>query len=249
MILEAASITLGVAATAAVLARGAFHPRSRMFCPLVSRLHSSEDSHIALTFDDGPTPNVTERVLEILEGHDMPATFFVIGRHAVQHPDLIRRIRDGGHDLGNHSYCHHRHGLFRQGRYWRDQIRRTDDVIAHAIGYRPAWFRPPMGFKSPAIGSAARETGHGIVTWTRRAYDGHHTSSDAIEKRLVGRIEPGDIVLMHDGFEPGRPRDLLPLVDALPRVLESIRQKGLQPSLLQAPSAGRIVRRSDERAT
>lgn len=249
MIFEAASITLGAAATTAVLARGAFHPRSRIFGPLVCHLEPSSESRIALTFDDGPTPDTTVRVLELLEEHDMLATFFVIGQHAARHPDLLRRIRDGGHDLGNHTYSHHRHGLFRHGRYWKDQIQRTDDVIAQATGHTTRWFRPPMGFKSPAIARAARQTGHEIVTWTRRAFDGLPTTSHAIEDRLVGRITPGDIVLMHDGFEPDRPRDLTPLIDALPRILDSIREKGIHTSLLQPASSGRRARRSDKRAT
>ena len=248
MILEAASITLGAAATT-LLARGAFHPRSRIFGPVVTRLELSSTPRIALTFDDGPTPGVTERVLEILQEHDMFATFFVIGQHAAQHPDLLRRIRDGGHELGNHTYSHHRHGLFRHGRYWKDQIRRTDDVIAQATGHTTHWFRPPMGFKSPAIARAASEAGHEIVTWTRRAFDGFPTTSDAIEHHLVGRIEPGDIVLMHDGFEPDRPRDLSPLIDALPRILDSIRERGLQASPLQSASADRLASRPDKRAT
>jgi peptidoglycan-N-acetylglucosamine deacetylase len=236
MIFEAASITLAAAtaATTAVLARGAFHPRSRIFGPVVTRLEPANVPHVALTFDDGPTPGVTERVLELLEQRDMRATFFVIGQHAVEHPDLLRRIQDGGHDLGNHTFDHHRHGLFRHGRYWKEQIQSTDDAIVRATGHRPTWFRPPMGFKSPAIAMAARHTGHEIVTWTRRAFDGHLTTSGAIKNRLVGRINPGEIVLMHDGFEPGRPRDLSPMIDALPHVLDSLVQRGFHTSLLQA---------------
>ena len=186
MILEVASITLGAAATA-VLAHGAFHPRSRIFCPTVSRLEPSRDSRIALTFDDGPTPDVTERVLTILSERDMLATFFVIGQHAAQHPDLLKRIRDGGHDLGNHTYSHHRQGLFRHGWYWKDQIQRTDDVIAKATGQTTFWFRPPMGFKSPAIARAARLTGHDLATWSRRTSERYANRWAARESRSLTR--------------------------------------------------------------
>ncbi len=238
MIVEAASITLAAAttATAAVLARGAFHPRSRIFCPVVSRLAPTDARRIALTFDDGPTPGVTERVLELLAQRDMHATFFVIGQHAKNHPDLLRKIKASGHDLANHTFDHHRHGLFRHGRYWQNQIQRTNDAIISATGRKPVCFRPPMGFKSPAINRAARDAGHEIVTWTRRAFDGRPTTSTAIKARLVGRIKPGDIVLIHDGHEPSRPRDLSPMIDALPAVLDSIRDNGLETCLFQPAS-------------
>ena len=212
-------------ALAGVAARAAFAPRSSLFCPVLSRGPTTRPL-VALTFDDGPWPGSTPAELDALAGARARATFFVIGSLARQHPDLIRRIAAQGHQIGNHTYDHHRLGLFRHTRYWRSQIDRTGELLLSITGAQPVLFRPPMGFKSPWLASAARAAGSTIVTWSLSGRDGVATTAQRIVHR-VSRAGPGDIVLLHDGRDPASRRDVQPTVDALPRVLEAIAGRGL----------------------
>lgn len=187
------------AAGGAAFCRAVFMPRSQMCGRVLFRGPRADPPRIALTFDDGPDPAGTPRVLEILRRHRVRAAFLVVGRHAAAHADLVRRIDAEGHLVGNHSFEHAHLGSMRRGRYWDAEIERTDALIEGLIGKRPALFRPPMGFKTFHMARAAARQGHAMVTWTRRAYDGmRRTRPDLIIARLA-RAEPGDIVLMHDG--------------------------------------------------
>ena len=149
-----AAVAIGGAGALGVLAHGAFHPRSRLFGPVVSR-GPSDRREVALTFDDGPTPGPTDSILDALGAAGATATFFVIGRHAEAHPDLVRRAVDEGHVVGNHTLDHHRHGLFHRDAYWRGQVEGCADVVEGIIGVRPRLFRPPMGFTSAHVTRAA----------------------------------------------------------------------------------------------
>lgn len=211
-----------------LVARGVFAPRSGLFGPV--RWHGPRDGapRIALTFDDGPHPRGTPGVLEVLAELDVPATFFVIGRHVEAHPDLVRCIVESGHAVGNHTYAHARDATFRSRRHWRDELARADAAIADAAGVVPRWFRPPMGFKTPLVMRAARDGGRVVVTWSRRGFDGRPTTAPAIRRRLAGPVGPGDIVLLHDGVEPGGRRDPCATVEALPELVRAWRERGLE---------------------
>lgn len=220
---------------AARAAIGAFHPRSDWFGPVLSRADPAgpDDNRIALTFDDGPHPHATPRILDILAKHDAPASFFVIGRFVDARPDLVRRMAAEGHLVGNHTYDHHRSGLFYWNRYWRDQLERTSRAIDHAIGgegqgVAPRFFRPPMGFKSRFNMRAAASLGLATVTWSRRGRDGFATSPADIVRRIE-RTGPGDIILLHDGVEPSSGRSPDALVEALPEILASLARRNLRP--------------------
>lgn len=205
---------------------GAFHPRSQHFGPVQFRLPGRGQT--VLTFDDGPHPHATPRVLDILAEFDAPATFFVIGRFVDEHPRLVRRIAEAGHQIGNHTYDHSRLGLFGQRRYWEGQIERTQSAITNACGLRPTVFRPPMGFTSRPILRCAAEAGCCTFAWSRRARDGVASTPEKIMSRLESTVD-GDILLMHDGVEPASDRDPSALLDALPRVIGRIRELGLRP--------------------
>ena len=200
-------------------------PACGLFLPSLSR---GRGPGVALTFDDGPTPGGTERVLDVLARERVAAAFFVIGANAARWPGLLRRMHDEGHAVCNHTYDHRPLGAWRGPAYWRDQLRRTDDAIESAIGVRPAFFRPPLGHKTAWMRGAVAEGGKVTVSWSRRGLDGVATSADRIVGRIVPRARAGDIVLLHDGREPWSARDPGPTVAALPRVIEGVRARGLE---------------------
>jgi len=222
----------GVAAGVGVLAHGMFSPRSRLLGPVVFRGTTEAPARVALTFDDGPDGDVTPRILDRLGEAGVAAAFFVIGRNVEQHPALVERIHREGHLVGNHSYHHAWLGTMRRLRYWRDELARTDDLIEPLIGARPVLFRPPMGFRNWHMTRAVREGRYVSTTWTLRALDGRPTTADRIARRLVPRATAGAIIALHDGHEPGRHRDLGPTIDALPRIIAGLRDRGLEPARL-----------------
>jgi len=202
MVSSSGVLMLGVAGLAAagagVFGRGLFMPRSQIFGKVAFRGDQNQPARIALTFDDGPHPAVTPAILDWLGNHGVKAAFFIVGKHAAEHVDLVERIHGEGHIIGNHSYEHAHLGTMRGTSYWLREIGRSDDLIEQIIGKRPAMFRPPMGFKTHHLMRAARQRGHTVVTWTRRGYDGVRTTSEQIVARLR-QPEAGDIVLLHDG--------------------------------------------------
>jgi peptidoglycan/xylan/chitin deacetylase (PgdA/CDA1 family) len=184
---------------------------------------------VALTFDDGPTPGTSDAVLDLLGEMNVKAAFFVVGVNARQHPELLRRIHDEGHLIGNHTLDHSHYTVFGRLKYWKNQIRAADDVVESAVGIRPALFRPPMGVRTWHTARAARELGHTVVTWSRRGVDGFPTRSERIVKRLSSATG-GEILLLHDGVEPHSPyRDRTATVAALRPLIDQLRLRGLTP--------------------
>lgn len=194
---------------------------------------------IALSFDDGPTPGITEAILEILSRSGLRATFFVIGQNAQNHPELIRRLHSEGHIIANHTWHHHHHGWARWRKYWELEIKRTDDLIEEIVGVRPAYFRPPVGLKTWCTLSAARRLGHATITWSCRGRDGVCADVNRILDRLNG-VRGGDIVLLHDGIDPNFSRDPSGTIAALPIFLDRLARLKLVPvpmdRLLQIPA-------------
>ncbi|MER7708067.1 polysaccharide deacetylase family protein [Kitasatospora sp. NPDC097605] len=177
---------------------------------------------VALTFDDGPDPEFTPRVLEVLRRHDAPAAFFCIGLQALAHPDVVRRIADAGQTLGNHSWSHAYlpdlgpAGLARQ-------LGHTRDAIAEACGDdRPVrWLRPPYGGRSPELLRAVDESGLITVLWDVDAKDWSRPGPEVIAERVLGQVRPGSVILMHDGGD-----DRSQTVAALPAVITGLRARG-----------------------
>jgi peptidoglycan-N-acetylglucosamine deacetylase len=224
-------LTFGLPAAASVvvagvMAYGTFIPGSTLWGRNISRGPASEGNRIALTFDDGPTPGFSDHILEILDSHGVPASFFVIGRNAAAHPELLRRIDQAHHLIGNHSFDHDHLGVFRGPRYWLDQLRRTDETVLNTIGKRPALFRPPVGIKFYFAAQAARLCGHTMVTWSLSGRDGLETSPQRILGRVVPRCRGGDILTLHDGIDPHCARTPEVTVQTLPRLIEQLRGRG-----------------------
>jgi len=230
-IILAGAVALAVSAAVCRALYGTFSPTSRFWGPVLSKSPEASRPWVSLTFDDGPTPGCTDRVLDLLAELKVPATFFVIGRNAEKSPELVRRMYDEGHLVANHTLDHTHSGIFRGWRYWRKQLSCTDDIIARLIGRRPAVFRPSMGFTTWPIHHAARSGGHALVNWSLRARDGISNSEKDILRRLLEPAAAGDILMLHDGIDPQlrQPADRTGTISVLRPLIEGLRARRLTP--------------------
>lgn len=212
-------------AAAGVAAHGTWHRNSWVFGPAMARLPDSPDA-ISLTFDDGPNPEATPRILDALARADVQATFFVLGRHADRWPALVRRMADEGHQLANHGYFHRK--LHRRGpRYVRDDLVRGTDAIRRASGATPRHFRAPHGFRSPWVTPIAASLGQRTVGWSLGVWDSARPGVDEIVRRALTGLRGGSILLLHDGDGYDEQGDRLQTADALPRIIDGLRERGL----------------------
>jgi len=173
-----------------------FLPGVGFFLPVISR-RKTVCRAVALTFDDGPDPDVTPQLLELLRRHGLPATFFVTGARAQRHPGLIREILSRGHTLGNHSYHHDPLLMLRSRAKLREEVARTQDVLA-AFAVRPLIFRPPVGITNPRLPGILRELGMYCVTFSCRAFDRGNRRIAGLAEIILKKVRPGDIILLHD---------------------------------------------------
>jgi peptidoglycan/xylan/chitin deacetylase (PgdA/CDA1 family) len=159
---------------------------------------------LALTFDDGPNPKWTPRLLDVLAGHNVKATFFLLGSRAQAEPKLVRRIVAEGHLVGNHSWSHPNLALSRASMV-REELALTSHALEQITGERIKYFRPPFGARRPAVFRIARSLGLSVVTWNAMTSDWSEPSADRIAEQLTVKIErlrrrrrAANIVL-HDG--------------------------------------------------
>lgn len=204
---------------------GIARPASGLLLPVVVR-GPRLVAQVALTFDDGPDPEVTPGVLDALAEAGARATFFVIGHKLQAHPDLAARIRAEGHELANHTFGHPRSLNLWSARAMQREIRRGAEAIG-APTPRAPYYRPPVGLKSPALARVAKRLGLRVVMWSLHARDTGQASGDAVAARVLARVEPGDIVLLHDGHDRvGGHRPAIK--QALPQILDGLRARGLK---------------------
>ncbi|MNB63325.1 Peptidoglycan-N-acetylmuramic acid deacetylase PdaA precursor [compost metagenome] len=185
----------------------------------------------ALTFDDGPDPQYTPRLLDILKKYDAKATFFVVGSHAESNPELIRRIHAEGHLIGIHNYVHRSNWVMRPGTVQK-QIQRTNDIIYNLTGERSTYYRPPWGIVNLFDFSKRRQVK--IVLWSAMFGDWREKlGTDRLAEKMLTRLNPGEVMLLHDcgttpGADPEAPEHMLAalertLIEAQKRGLKSIR--------------------------
>jgi peptidoglycan/xylan/chitin deacetylase (PgdA/CDA1 family) len=188
-------------------------------------------SHIYLTFDDGPDPEWTPRILDLLGEAHAQATFFVIGEQARRAASLVRRIVEEGHALGNHTLSH-RHPWTMTSRAARAQVRDGAAAISEAAGAMPSLFRPPHGRRRPCMTDEARRLGERVVMWDVSAIDWGPMGAAARILERLGAVRGGQIILMHDGRNRhNRPDQLL---QALPALLRRLRELRLSSAALIA---------------
>jgi peptidoglycan-N-acetylglucosamine deacetylase len=216
-------------------------PRSQFFVRSVCHLPArAGDRAIAFTFDDGPDPVTTPRVLDLLSEHGARATFFVVGERAARHPDLVRRIVAEGHAIGSHTY-HHSHAFhFLSPARMREEVRRGVDAIAAVTGAPPTLFRPPQGLRTPLLARALDSLDDLVcVTWTERGLDTFGRAASAIVRRLEPEVRPSAILTLHDGGGLGGTTDRSPTVEAVASLLDIAAARRLRCVSLAALESSR----------
>ncbi|MBI5552286.1 MAG: polysaccharide deacetylase family protein [Desulfobacterales bacterium] len=201
-----------------------FMYRFGFFLPIVSRGRSGQPI-VALTFDDGPDPVTTPLLLERLAARHAPATFFVTGRRAAAHPELIRAILAAGHTIGNHSYNHDTLAAFKGPRRIFAEIAETQRLLTQ-MGVTPLLFRPPVGITYPGLGKVLPQLGLTAVTFSCRARDGGNRAIGRLAARILRRVRADDIIMLHDS-RPQRRAHLGHWLAEIDRILAGIAQKGL----------------------
>jgi peptidoglycan-N-acetylglucosamine deacetylase len=223
-----------VAANHGVLTLLALMPRNALLGPNLRRLpaESAQRGEVALTFDDGPDPEVTPKVLDILDAHGVRATFFCIAEKAARHAELCREMVRRGHAIENHSQRHPYTFAMRGMGGMRREVAAAQDLLAQICGRAPRFFRPPAGVRNPMLDPVLHGLGLRLVSWTRRGFDTHHGDADFVSGKLLDGLAAGDILLLHDG-NCARTRAGTPVVlEVLPRVLRAAQAQGLRPVAL-----------------
>ncbi|MFB7950080.1 polysaccharide deacetylase family protein [Kitasatospora phosalacinea] len=177
---------------------------------------------VALTFDDGPNPPHTDRILDVLDRYAVPATFFCVGLHALAHRALLERMAAAGHQIANHTWSHpYLPDLSRTELL--DQLARTDEALAKAVGEDPGprMFRPPYGGRTPEVLRWIGESGATVVLWDVEPCDWSLPGPEAITRAVLDQVRPGALVLLHDGGG-----DRSQTVAALPAVIEGLTARG-----------------------
>ena len=228
----------GAAAAAGITTWGAVVPSSQLFGPAV--WHTSSSRKIALTFDDGPNPPVTPRLLELFDRYSARATFFLIGKFARACPEIVREISARGHLIGNHSDTHA--NLFFQSRAGiRGELLRCQEAIAGGTHAEPpVWMRPPYGYRSPLLRAEISRAGmRGVVMWSKICRDWKPQPPQRLIERLARAARPdrphGDIVVLHDGDHRAPGADRHHVVAALEHWLPRWRDAGVEFVTIEPP--------------
>ncbi|WP_084190481.1 polysaccharide deacetylase family protein [Reichenbachiella agariperforans] len=190
--------------------------------------HRLDSDHVMLTFDDGPHPALTPRTLDILEEKGVKAMFFLIGKNIEQYPELVERIVREGHLVGGHSYHHEWSIGFKTGRQLTQELMQPQRQLSEITGQDERYFRPPFGVTNAHIAYAVQQNKLKTIGWSLRTYDTAADFSTEKVARIVKRAKPRDIVLLHERMES--------TVEALPALIDGIRQKGMEFGVLTAKS-------------
>ncbi|HEV7968876.1 MAG TPA: polysaccharide deacetylase family protein [Candidatus Acidoferrales bacterium] len=235
-----AMVSSGAAAAAGVAAWGAVAPSSELFGPTLR--HTASSRKIALTFDDGPNPGVTPKLLDLFERYSVRATFFLIGKFARACPELVQEICARGHLIGNHSHTH-ANLIFRSRAQIRDELARCQEAIAAGTHAEPPrWMRPPYGYRSPLLCGEIRRAGlRGVVMWSKSCWDWKPQPPERLIERLSRVARPGephgDIVVMHDGDHRALGGDRHHVPAALEHWLPRWRDAGMEFVTMEPSSA------------
>jgi peptidoglycan-N-acetylglucosamine deacetylase len=172
---------------------------------------------VALTFDDGPNPNFTPKILDILKQNNVHATFFILGKFADKYPDLLVRIKNEGHEIGNHGFSHD----YTQNHLAADLIK-TDQTVFTLTGSHTYFYRPPAGRISKQQLNITKQYGHTVTLWSVDSDDWLNPGTNKIVKNVTTRVFPGSVILLHDGGDSHRDQT----VDSLQAIIRQLKDLG-----------------------
>jgi peptidoglycan/xylan/chitin deacetylase (PgdA/CDA1 family) len=200
-----------------------FSPRSRFFLPVISSGHTRVKA-VALTFDDGPDPQTTPHLLDLLARHGMKATFFVAGRSAKRYPESIKSMLLQGHLIGNHSYSHSPCLMLHRSEKLYREVADAQDVFKK-MGILPRAFRPPVGLTNPKLGPVLSHLDMICVTFSCRAYDRGNRQIQGMAQKILEKVRSGDIILLHD-ISPSKAEDIHFWLNEIESVLSGLTRMG-----------------------
>jgi len=217
-----------------VISYGSILPSSRLFGPHVSELssHQAQKNQVWITLDDGPDPQTTPALLDVLDRYQSKAGFFLIGDKARRYPELVQEIAKRGHLIGNHSQTHPAANfwILRPNRMWAE-VAGCQQTLSSILGFAPVWFRPPVGHHNLFLSVPLRALGLTMAIWNCRGFDGVEKNPQRILKRIARSLKPGSIILLHDGTST--------CVEVLEGTLKLLSAHGLQavlPERLHPPT-------------
>jgi peptidoglycan-N-acetylglucosamine deacetylase len=217
-----------------LLSAAVLFPRTNWLGPNLVRLPAAaaRRGEVCISFDDGPDPLVTPRVLEILERYQAKASFFCVGKQAEAHAELVREIGKRGHSVESHSNSHSNafalYGWFRL----RREVDSAQTTLTRITGRAPRFFRAPAGFRSPLLHPILASRGLDYVSWTRRGYDAVSRDPAAVLRRLTRGLAAGDVLLLHDTRRVA--------LEVLPALLEHLAKNGLRSVSLPSACGDRL---------
>jgi len=184
------------------------------------------ENTVALTFDDGPDPRFTPQILDLLAEHDIKATFFVTGARAEAYPELLQRIVNEGHIVGNHTYGHPNLVESSDMDTLETEVLRTEEIINAIVGYRTKLFRAPYGFLYDELLEQLGSMDYTVVGWSVDSLDWREDPPEDIAYNVISNIHPGAIILMHDGA--GDTGDRTNTIEALRQIIPNLKDQGLE---------------------
>lgn len=209
----------------ALCALAPFFPSRGFFLRVVSRGNTGKEL-VSLTFDDGPDPETTRPLLKLLDRCGTKATFFVTGERAALYGELISDILAHGHDIGNHSYHHDPFLMLRRKKTLYREIESTQ-LLLKRFGISPAVFRPPVGITNPRLADVLTQLKLCCVTFTCRAFDAGNRNIQHLSRRILGKVKPDDIILLHD-IRPGGAATTDDFLEEIALIVDGLKNKGLQ---------------------
>ncbi|MES2184185.1 MAG: polysaccharide deacetylase family protein [Pseudomonadota bacterium] len=221
----------GIALNHGAIAAAGLLPRCHWLGTNLTRLpaEAAACGWVALTFDDGPDPAVTPRVLDLLDAAGQRASFFCIADRVRAYPLLAREIVARGHSIQNHTARHRHDFAFLGPRAYAAEIARAQAIVQDVTGTTPTCFRAPAGLRNPFLAPVLHRMGLALVSWTRRGFDTRSQPADAVLARLAGnRLAGGDILLLHDGHAGRTPQGTPLVLDVLPRLLSALEARQLR---------------------
>ncbi|AMK79110.1 polysaccharide deacetylase [Methylomonas methanica] len=189
---------------------------------------SAERGEIAITIDDGPDPDITPAVLNILDHYQTKATFFCIADKAQRYPDLCRDIVRRGHAVENHSMHHKYHLPFLLLNGWMAELNVAQDALTKVTGIRPRFFRPPVGLRNPLLDPVLSRLGLQLASWTRRGFDTIEGNPQVVLAKLLKNLSAGDILLLHDSNVARTHSGQPVILEVLPPLLDAIAAANLR---------------------